>query len=79
MVVRGVVVKYSANIMGKNWIHLRDGSGSAEKKTDDITVTTSSIAMKGDTVVATGTLATGVDIGAGYSYAALIEDASIAK
>jgi hypothetical protein len=79
VVVRGVVVKYSANIMGKNWVHLRDGSGSAEKKTDDITITTSSIATKGDTVVATGTLATGVDIGAGYSYAALIEDASIAK
>lgn len=79
VVVRGVVVKYSSNIMGKNWVHLRDGSGSAEKQTDDITVTTNSIAAKGDTVVVTGTLATGVDIGAGYNYAALIEDASIAK
>ncbi|MGK2856984.1 MAG: nucleotide-binding protein [Thermoanaerobaculia bacterium] len=79
VVVRGVVVKYSNDIMGKNWIHLRDGSGSAEKQTDDITVTTNSIAAKGDTVVVTGTLATGVDIGAGYSYAALIEDASVAK
>jgi hypothetical protein len=79
VVVRGVVVKYSQNIMGKNWIHLRDGSGSAEKKDDDITVTTNSVAAKGDTVLVTGTLATNVDIGAGYAYGALIEDASVAK
>jgi hypothetical protein len=79
VVVRGIVVKYSSNIMGKNWIHLRDGSGSADKQTDDITVTTNSISSKGETVVVTGTLATNVDIGAGYTYGALIEDASVAK
>lgn len=79
VVVRGVVVKYSSNIMGKNWIHLRDGSGSADKKNDDITVTTNSIAAKGDTVVVTGTIATNVDIGAGYAYEVMIEDASVAK
>lgn len=27
--VRGKVAKFSPQIMGKNWIHLRDGSGSA--------------------------------------------------
>ena len=32
-----------------------------------------------ETVVVTGTLATNVDIGAGYAYGALIEDASVAK
>lgn len=79
VVVRGVVVKYSQNIMGKNWVHLRDGSGSAEKQTDDVTITTNALAAKGDTVIVTGKLATNVDIGAGYSYGVLIEDASIAK
>ncbi|MBI2212013.1 MAG: nucleotide-binding protein [Acidobacteria bacterium] len=79
VVVRGVVVKYSANIMGKNWMHLRDGSGSAEKRNDDITVTTTSVAAKGDTVVVTGTIATQVEIGAGYAYDVMIEDASVAK
>jgi hypothetical protein len=79
VVVRGIVVKYSSNIMGKNWIHLQDGSGSPDKKNHDITVTTNSIATKGDTVVVTGKLATNVDIGAGYAYDAMIEDASVAK
>lgn len=79
VVVRGVVVKYSANIMGKNWLHLRDGSGSAAKKNDDITVTTTSLAAKGDTVTVTGTIATNVDIGAGYAYEVMIEDAGVAK
>jgi hypothetical protein len=79
VVVRGVVVKYSSNIMGKNWIHLRDGSGSATKKNDDITVTTTSLAAKGDTVIVTGKIATTIDIGAGYAYEVMIEDASVAK
>lgn len=79
VVVRGVVVKYSSNIMGKNWIHLRDGSGSADKKNDDITVTTTSLAAKGDTVLVTGKIATNIDIGAGYAYEVMIEDAGVAK
>jgi len=79
VVVRGVVVKFSSNIMGKNWLHIRDGSGSADKKNDDITVTTTSLASKGDTVLVTGKIATNVDIGAGYAYDVLIEDASVAK
>ncbi|MFA6958942.1 MAG: nucleotide-binding protein [Thermoanaerobaculia bacterium] len=79
VVVRGVVVKFSSNIMGKNWLHLRDGSGSADKKNDDITVTTTSVASKGDTVLVTGKIATNVDIGAGYAYDVMIEDASVAK
>ena len=38
--VRGKVVKFTPSVMGKNWIHLRDGSGSREQKNDDITITT---------------------------------------
>ena len=29
VVIRAKVVKVNAGIMGKNWVHLRDGSGSA--------------------------------------------------
>jgi len=54
--VRGKVVKYNPGIMGKNWIHIRDGSGSREKKDDDITVTTLDSAAVGDTVLVKGTV-----------------------
>jgi len=40
VVVRGKVVKFSPGIMDKNWIHLRDGSGNAANKNNDIVVTT---------------------------------------
>ncbi len=37
--IRGVVVKVNVGVMGKNWIHLQDGSGDAAQGTSDITVT----------------------------------------
>ena len=54
--VRGTVVKYNAAVMGKNWIHLQDGSGDATKGTHDITVTTMDVVSVGATVTITGTL-----------------------
>ena len=38
--VRGKVVKTNAGIMGKDWVHVRDGSGA--DGTNDLTVTTTS-------------------------------------
>ena len=77
--VRGKVVKYSPGIMGKNWIHLRDGTGSREKKDDDITVTTSDSAAVGDVVVVRGNVHLDRDFGAGYVYPVIIEDAKVSK
>lgn len=76
--VRGEVVKFNGGIMGTNWIHLQDGTGSVDAGTHDITVTSSSTARIGDVVTATGTVAVDKDFGAGYLYAVLIEDAAIA-
>jgi len=42
--IRGKVVKFTPEIMGKNWIHLQDGSGDAGA--NDLTVTTSAMAKK---------------------------------
>ncbi len=75
--VRGKVVKYNPGIMGKNWIHLRDGSGSAADKTDDVLVTTLDAAKVGDVLVVKGLVRTDKDFGAGYSYKVLIEDAKL--
>lgn len=78
--VRGKVVKYNPGIMGRNWIHLRDGSGSRDKQDDDITVTTAeTTAAVGDVVVVRGTVHLDRDFGAGYAYPVILEDAKITK
>jgi hypothetical protein len=79
VVVRGKVVKFNSGIMGKNWIHLRDGSGSDAKGDNDITATTADVAQVGDVVVVTGTVRTDKDFGAGYTYSVIIEDAKVSK
>lgn len=75
--VRGKVVKYNAMILGKNWLHIRDGSGSAEKMDNDLTVTTTTPAGVGATVLVTGSVSTNRDFGAGYKYGVIIEDAKV--
>lgn len=79
VVVRGQVVKVNTGIMGKNWIHLRDGSGAAVDGTHDILVTTRDATAVGDVVTAKGTVRTDVTVGPGYAYAVLIEDALLRK
>jgi hypothetical protein len=63
--------------MGKNWIHLQDGSG--QQGTNDLTVTTSGTANAGDTVVVAGKLSVDKDFGYGYKYAVIVEDAQVTK
>lgn len=77
VVVRGKVVKALGGIMGKNWIHVRDGSGARDKGTDDLTVTTDGMRKVGDVVTVTGTLRVDKDFGAGYKYPVIIEDAKL--
>ncbi|MFI5121016.1 MAG: nucleotide-binding protein [Thermoanaerobaculia bacterium] len=77
--VRGKVVKANTSIMGRNWIHIRDGSGSREKKDDDLTVTTQDGAAVGDVVVVKGVVHVDRDFGAGYSYPVVLEDAKVTR
>lgn len=77
VVVRGRVVKYNPEIMGKNWIHLQDGTGSAADNTNDILVTSRSQTKIGDVVTAKGIVRTNKDFGAGYAYKVLIEEATL--
>ncbi len=73
--VNGQVVKYNAGIMGKNWIHLRDGSGTPTS--NDILVTTAAQAKVGDLVTVSGVVRNDKDFGAGYSYKVLVEEATL--
>jgi len=77
--VRGKVVKFNPGIMGKNWVHLQDGSGKADKQDNDITVTTQDMTAVGDTIVVKGTVRVDKDFGAGYAYPVIIEDAKLSK
>lgn len=77
--VRARVVKVNNGIMGKNWVHVRDGSGSAADGSDDILVTTKDAASLGDVVLVKGTVRTDVKLGGGYDFAVLIEDAAVRK
>lgn len=77
IVVRGKVVKFLPGIMSRNWIHIQDGTGSAEKHDNDITVTTGEKATVGDVVTIKGTLAADKDFGAGYRYDAIVENAKL--
>ena len=77
--VRGTVVKFTGGVMGKNWLHVRDGSGSEASKDHDVTVTTDASAAVGDVVLVKGTVHLDKDFGAGYVYALIIEDATLSK
>ncbi len=76
--VRGRVVKASKGVFGTNWYHLQDGSGSASAGTHDLTVTADAEFEVGQVVVAEGPLTKDKDLGFGYFYTAILEDARVA-
>jgi hypothetical protein len=79
VLVQARVVKVNNGIMGKNWLHVQDGSGNAAAGSNDILVTSKETAAVGDIVTARGTVRNGVDLGSGYTYPVLIEDAKLVK
>lgn len=79
VLVRARVVKVNNGIMGKNWLHLQDGSGKAQDGSNDILVTSKDTAAVGDIITARGTVRTDVTVGPGYAYGVIVEDASVKK
>lgn len=76
--VRAKVTKTSSGIMGKNWVHIEDGSRFMNM--DDLVFTTSKETPKvGDIVYASGTLAKDKDFGYGYFYPVIIEQSIFKK
>lgn len=75
--VRGKVVKYNAGIMGKNWIHIQDGTNNQGNY--DLLVTSSDDAQVGDVITVEGKVSVNKDFGAGYSYTVLLEDGKVKK
>ena len=75
--LRARVMKASMNIMGRNWITLQDGTGTAPN--DRLIATTSEVVAIGDLVTVTGVVHTNVDLGSGYNYSVLIEEATFSQ
>lgn len=73
--IRGIVVKVNPEVMGKNWIHIQDGTNSNSDY--DLTITSQEIAQKGDEVIFKGKVTLNKDFGAGYRYDVIMEDAAL--
>ena len=70
--VRGVVAKVNANILGRNWVHVREG-------TNDLTVTTADLPVLKDEVAVSGVVDTKADFGSGYKFDVMLIEARIAR
>ena len=63
--------------MGRNWVHLRDGTGTAGS--DDLLVTTDAAATVGTIITVRGKLVIDQDFGSGYAYSVMLEKAAVQK
>ncbi|HIJ89246.1 MAG: DNA-binding protein [Desulfobulbaceae bacterium] len=77
--IKAQVLKFSPQIMKKNWLHLQDGTGDPLKNTHDLVVTTLDKAEKGDIVTVEGVLAANKDFGSGYQYDVIVENVTITR
>lgn len=75
--VRARVMKVSKNILNKNWITLRDGTGVSPD--DKLIATTLENIQESDIVTAKGILRTDIQVGKGYNYKVLLEDAKFTE
>lgn len=76
--VQGKVVKVNNGIMGRNFVHVQDGSGDAGAGSNNLIVTSKDTAQVGQQVAVSGKVTLNRDFGAGYMYPLLLEEASIA-
>lgn len=75
--LRARVMKVSKNILGKNWITLQDGTGTAPD--NKLLATSVELAEIGDLVTATGMVNTDVDLGSGYKYKVVLEETTFSN
>jgi hypothetical protein len=71
--IKGQVTKFNPEIMGKNWVHIQDGSEFQGEF--DLTVTTDIQTSVGATITFEGKIVLDKDFGYGYIYNVLMEDA----
>ncbi len=74
--VRARVDRVSRNVMGKNWVHLRDGSGTRAEANDAVVATSQELPAVGTVVVARGIVRADVQVGSGHAFKVVLENAS---
>ena len=72
--VIGKVVKINPNILGKNWIHIQDGSKNKDGEPHDLTITTQDLFEVDEEVIIEGKIILDKDFGAGYFYDVIMEE-----
>jgi hypothetical protein len=75
--VHATVVKSTPGVLGHTYLHLRDGTGETGAGTHDVAVTTDAAPAVGATVVVEGVVAIDRDIGAGYKFPTIVENATV--
>lgn len=73
--ISGQCVKINPNIMGRNWVHLQDGS----KDDYDLVITCDVQIPVGHTVTVTGKVVLNKDFGSGYKYDILLEEGQLVR
>lgn len=73
--IRAQVVRFKSGILGKNWIHLQDGTASGDKF--DLTATIGSNVAVGDIITVESKVTLNKDFGSGYFFDVILEDATI--
>jgi hypothetical protein len=73
--IKGKVIKYNEGIMGKNWIHLQDGTSFGEEF--DLAITSSEAVKSGDIVILEGKISLNKDFGSGYFFKVIMEEAKL--
>ncbi|PUB79685.1 MAG: DNA-binding protein [gamma proteobacterium symbiont of Ctena orbiculata] len=78
--VKGKISKLSSQIMGRDWVHIEDGTGAKQENNNKIIFRTTQVGLAvGDEVVGKGVLYVNKDFGYGYFYPLIIEDAVFSK
>ena len=75
--MRGQVVKVNNEVMGKNWVHIQDGTTNGDHF--DLTITTLEKVEMDAVVTFEGTISVNKDFGYGYAYDVIMEDATLVK
>ena len=75
--VHGKVTKYTAEVMGKNWVHIQDGTSNHGKF--EIVITTADEVQKDQTVTFEGKITLNKDFGYGYFFEVLMENGVLKK
>ena len=73
--VSGVVVKVNNQIMGRNWVHIQDGTKYGEDY--DLTFTTQDVVNVNDVVIIEGEVAVDKDFTSGYFYPVIVENTKV--